>query len=334
MRTRDNAIHRKWNLLLALLLWLLACRVGLAQQFTIPVFPDTQGEIAHHPAMFFSQIKWIKAHKDSLHIPIVLHVGDMVDKNNYHQWDMVSEGFDILDNANIPYTVAVGNHDNHLVGRYSRKPIPGNKNAHLRETKKFNAYFPVYRFKAQRGRFEPNKSDNAYYTFRAGGLDWMVVTLEFGPRRGATNWAGKVIKNHPNYNVIILTHYFLREGKDGKGIIGTDTNFGANHSPKQLNKWLVKKHKNILIVISGHTTASAWRIGTGNHGNKIYEILQDYQTKKYHYGGGYLRLLTIDPRAGTISAKMYSPYYYKARHDSSRFTFKHAAFIKVKTKER
>jgi hypothetical protein len=261
---------------------------------------------------------------------MVLHVGDIVDKNNYHQWEIASKGFDILDKAHIPYALALGNHDNHLVGRYSRKPIPGNKNAHLRQTDKFNSYFPVYRFEAQRGRFEAKKSDNAYYTFRAGGLDWMVVTLEFGPRREAINWAGKVIEDHPNHNVIILTHYFLREGEKGKGIIGTDTNFGANHSPKGLNNLLIKDHKNILMVISGHTTASAHRIGKGKKGNRIYEILQDYQTKKYNYGGGYLRLLTIDPNAGTISAKVYSPYYHKTRHDSSQFTFKQVTFIKAR----
>jgi hypothetical protein len=328
----DSIKYKKGIFLLALELVLVFfySAPSFAQKFTIPVFPDTQGEIAHNPKMFFSQIRWIKNSQDSLHIPIALHVGDIVDMDNYHQWEIASEGFDILDKAHIPYALAVGNHDNRLVGRFNRKPRPGNKNAHLRQTGKFNAYFPVYRFRNQRGRFEPKKSDNAYYTFRVGGLDWMVVTLEFGPRRGAINWAGKIIEDHPNHNVIILTHYFLREGKKGRGIIGTDTNFGANHSPKELNNLLVKKYKNILMVISGHTTASAHRIGKGKNGNKIYEILQDYQTKKYNYGSGYLRLLTIDPNAGTISAKMYSSYYHKTKHGSSQFSFEHVTFIQGK----
>src|SRR5699024_8138677 len=182
----------------------------LSQKFTIPVFPDTQTEIRYSPDMFFSQIHWIEKSKDSLHIPIVLHVGDVVDLDNYHQWDIASEGFDILDNAHIPYAIAPGNHDNQSVGRYSRKSDIENTNAALRKTEKFNAYFPYYRFKLQRGRFEPNKSDNAFYTFRAGGLDWLVLALEFGPRKSVINWAENVIEDHPHHNVILLTHYFLR----------------------------------------------------------------------------------------------------------------------------
>ncbi len=303
------------------------CFPAFGQKFTIPVFPDTQTEIRYSPDMFFSQINWIKEKADSLRIPIVLHVGDVVDLDNYHQWDIASEGFDILDYAHIPYAIVPGNHDNHSVGRYSRKVTSDNKNADLRMTEKFNAYFPVYRFKLQRGRFEPNKSDNAYYTFRAGGLDWLVMALEFGPRRGAINWAAKVIEDHPNHNVIILTHYFLREG-DSEGIIGTDTNFGANRSPQELNDLLVKNHKNILLVLCGHTTESAWRIGKGKNGNKIYEILQDYQKRKYDFGGGYLRLLTIDVKGKTISGEMYSPYFDKTKQDSSQFSFSNVNFIR------
>lgn len=81
------------------------------------------------------------------------------------------------------------------------------------------------------------------------------------------------------------------------------------------------------MVISGHTGNSAKRVDIGVHGNKIYEILQDYQGEDF--GGGYLRLLTIDPDSQKIEAEMYSPYYNKTMGGSTSFSFSDVDFIKT-----
>lgn len=296
---------------------------AFGQKFTIPVFPDTQTEISRNPAMLFSQVNWIKEKKDSLNIPIALHVGDLVDFNNYGQWEVASEAFDILDDANIPYAITLGNHDGSAVGLHSGSAAPGNVNANLRTTDKFNSYFPVYRFKQQRGRFEADKSDNAYYTFSAGGLDWLVLTLEFTMRHDPLNWAEKVVENHPSYNVIIVTHYFLNPD----GNIGQRNAGYGNLSPQEMYDFLIKKHNNIKLVLSGHVDGSAKRVDKGVNGNNVYEILQDFQGKRFGYGNGYLRLLEIDTKEKTISAKIYSPYLDKEMGGESTFSFPDVDFI-------
>ncbi|GAA4316904.1 metallophosphoesterase [Compostibacter hankyongensis] len=313
------------NLKKAIVTGMLACpfTYSFGQKFTIPVFPDTQTEISKDPEMLFSQVNWIKEHKDSLHIPIALHVGDVVDFNNHSQWEYASEAFDILDEAGVPYAITVGNHDTHAIGLHSGSAAPGNVNANLRNTDKFNSYFPIYRFKKQRGRFEENKSDNAYYTFRAGGLDWLVLTLEFTSRRDPINWADEVVASHPSFNVIIVTHYFLNPD----GSIGQRNAGYGNLSPQEINDFLVKKYPNILMVLSGHVDGSAWHVEKGDKGNNVYEILQDFQGKKYGMGGGYLRLLEIDTQAKSISAKIYSPYHDKEMGGTSTFSFSNVDFI-------
>ena len=80
------------------------------------------------------------------------------------------------------------------------------------------------------------------------------------------------------------------------------------------------------MVISGHVCYSAYRLDTGEQGNTVYEILQDYQNEDF--GGGYIRLLDIDPRKKTISARMYSPFYDKPKNDTSTFSFSNVRFIK------
>ncbi|MFC5409473.1 metallophosphoesterase [Larkinella bovis] len=295
---------------------------GYSQTFTLPVFPDTQGEVGGNHAMFNSRIKWVVDHKDSLNIPMVLHVGDLVNFDNYDHFEVASKGYDVFDAHHIPYAITLGNHDTEAVGFNSGSAAPGNVNQNLRKTRKFNSYFPVSRFTHQRGRYEADKSDNAYYTFKVGKTNWLVLTLEFCPRMGPINWAGDIIKEYFNYNVIILTHYHLTP----KGEIDTRNAGYGDFSPQVVYDRLIKKHANIRFVLSGHVMSSALKVDTGEHGNKIYQILQNYQNDDM--GGGYIRMLSFDIDKKTVSASMYSPFYQKTREDKSKFILEDIDFIK------
>ena len=316
---RKNAI-----LILIVLLQLSFGSSSCTQKFTIPVLPDTQREVNYQPEMFTSQMEWLASHKDSLKIPIVLHVGDVVDTPIDDQYKIASEGFSILDRAKVPYAIAIGNHDRDrgkAVGEISGSAAAGNVNANHRKTTKFNSYFPVKRFTLQKDRFENNKSDNASYTFKAARLNWLVLTLEFCARQEAVDWANQVISKYPKHNVIVLTHYHLTSN----GEIGSHNAGCSSLSIRSIYDQLIKQHPNILMVLSGHHGKSVWRDDIGENGNHIYQILQDYQGEDH--GGGYIRLLEIDPKAGTISAKMYSPFYNQTKNDASIFSFSGVKFI-------
>lgn len=317
---------RKAHFIVVALLCFFIAQAALGQKFVIAILPDTQCEVNYNPAMFTCQMKWIAEKKDSLNIPIVLHVGDLVDFNSIDQYNRASEGFKILDNAHIPYAITLGNHDTGAVGEHSGSAAPGNVNANLRNTDRFNTYFPVKRFTEQKGRFEKNKSDNAFYTFKAGGLNWMVLTLEFCSRHAPVEWAGKVISKHPKHNVIVLTHYHL----NAKGIVGQDNAGYGDLSPQRVYDQLIKLSANVRIVLSGHTGSSVHRDDIGLKGNHIYQILQDYQGEDN--GGGFIRLLEIDPDSKTMSAKMYSPFYNRTKNDSSQFSFTGVDFVGQKVK--
>lgn len=313
-RTLKNKVFFLYGILM------LTCGIVSAQKFTIPVIPDTQENVTRKRGVFFSQIEWIAAKADSMKTPIALHVGDLVNFDNFDQWELASVGMRILDRANVPYAIALGNHDTGAVGEFSGSAAPGDVNVNLRNTQKFNYFFPVNRFPLQKGRFENNKSDNSYYTFRAGDVDWIVVTLEFCAREEAAQWMDKVLKEHPDHNAIILTHYHLT----GRGGIAPNNAGYGDMKVIDIFEQYIKPNKNVLLVLSGHTVWSAWKIDQGTQGNNIYQILQDYQRKD----DGYIRLLDIDTEKGTISAKMYSPYLDKTLEDDSFFSFTDVKFIK------
>ena len=104
----------------------------------------------------------------------VLHVGDVVEHNNEKEWKIAREALSLLD-GKVPYAIALGNHD--IGPRGSSK---------TRDTL-FGEYFPLTEFKKWEsfgGVYdrEPDRGENIYHVFRAGGRQWLALVLEFGPR--------------------------------------------------------------------------------------------------------------------------------------------------------
>lgn len=292
-----------------------------AQKFTLAIYPDTQSEVGGNTKMFFDRFDWIVAKKDSLNIPMVIGVGDLVNFDNYNHWEVASRGYELFDYHKIPYSIVLGNHDTEAVGVYTGSAAPGNTNQNLRRTGKFNSYFPRHRFANMRGVYEPGKSDNAYYTFKVGDTNWLVIGLEFCPRLGVINWASDLCKEFFDYNVIFTTHYYLTP----RGEIAESNAGYGDFAPWMIFSRAIKNNPNVKLVLSGHVSSTAWRVDDIAEGNKVYSILQNYQNDDQ--GGGYIRLLTIDVDKGTIDARMYSPYYNKTREDKSKFLIEGVSFI-------
>ncbi len=292
-----------------------------AQKFTLAVYPDTQAEVSSKNEMFFPRFDWIVKSRDSLNIPMVIGVGDLTNFDNYNHWEVASRGYELFDLHQIPYSIVLGNHDTEAVGVYTGSAAPGNVNQNLRKTHKFNSYFPQSRFPNLRGVYEPGKSDNAYYTFKVEDTNWLVIALEFCPRQGPLNWAADLCKEFYDYNVIITTHYYLTP----RGEIAESNAGYGDFSPQMIFSRVVRPNPNVRLVLSGHVSSTAWRVDEIAGGNKVYSILQNYQNDDF--GGGYIRLLTIDVDKGTIHASMYSPYYNKTRDDRSKFVIEGVSFI-------
>ncbi|GAB3937111.1 metallophosphoesterase [Mucilaginibacter myungsuensis] len=299
------------------------CFHASAQKFTIPIFPDTQEAVTRKHEMFYGQVNWIAKHRDSLKAPIVLHVGDLVNFDNVGHYEVASKGYQLFDKAKIPYAITVGNHDTEAVGENSGSAAPGNVNQNLRKTTKYNRYFPTDRFKLMKGTMEKGISDNSFHTFKVKNTQWLVITLEFCAREKAAKWMDSVISAYPKHNAIVLTHFHLTSN----GQINKNNAGYGDLSPEVIFNKYIKPHKNVLLVLSGHVCTTASRVDDGTEGNKIYQILQDYQCADN--GGGYIRLLEIDVDKRSISGLMYSPFYNKIDSDpKTRVMFSDVEFLK------
>jgi hypothetical protein len=287
---------------------------SIKQNATIVLLPDTQTYAEKYPEIVYSQTDWILKEADN--IDFVLQQGDLTQNNNDKEWGVIKQAFTKLD-GKVPYVLAAGNHD--------MGSGPG-KFADTRNTTLYNRYFPqnaMSKLPGFGGVFEQEKLENAFYLFKTGKINWLVLTLEFGPRNSVLDWANKVADQYPHHLIIINTHAYMysdstrQNGKDfwraqAYGV-GKDLGNDAVNDGEDIWNKLVKKHPKIRFVFSGHVLNEG--VGTlvsiNDAGYPVYQMLANYQEGvkgSINGGNGWLRILDMDFKKRQLNVKTYSPY--------------------------
>jgi len=299
------------------------------KSFQLVLLPDTQIYSEKFPGIFKAQTEWIAENADS--IAFVLHQGDITNRNIDEQWQNAVEALEILD-GKVPFTFVPGNHDIGDLGK-----------ADTRNSELFNKYMPYEKYSKADGfggAFERGKMDNTWHTFKAGGMKWLILSLEFGPGNKVLDWAGEVIEQHPSHKVIINTHAYMYSDNTRMSLerehswvpqkygLGKLTGEDAVNDGEMMWEKLVSQYPNIMMVVSGHVLHSGvgTLVSTGKNGNKVYQMLANYQVG-VKGGNGFLRIVSIDPAKQKISVKTYSPYVDQFNTDPDhQFEFKKVDF--------
>lgn len=295
--------------------------------FTIAVLPDTQHYSEKYPETFHAQTRWVAENQHARNIASVLQLGDVTNHNAPDEWKNASAAMKVLDDAKVPYAFCPGNHD------YSEKGACKDRTTRLSE------YFPVGRCRKQPsfgGVYdkEPGRTENSYHRFSAGGRDFLVLALEFGPRADVIRWANEIVTANAKREVILITHAFIyfddtrydwkKYGKKQKWNphgygIAKATNDDVSDGEELWNK-LVSKHENFILTLNGHVLED----GLGKvltktpAGREIPQVLVNFQMRP-NGGDGWLRLLEFRPDR-SIHVIDYSPTM-KKRNESKQNHF-------------
>lgn len=282
--------------------------------YGIVVLPDTQMYSWKHPHVYEAQTEWIAENAKRYNIAYVIHVGDVTQNNVKVEWEAAVSAHRKMADV-VPCALVPGNHD---LG-------PGGK-ARSRDSL-MSDYFSVSQFRKTPtfgGVYdkEPDRIENNYHLFSAGGRDWLILGLEFGPRDDVLRWANEVVAAHPKRTVIMVTHAYLRpdnfrynrkrllgEKKKPAGIDAyalSKAEGGYNDGEDLWNK-LVSKHANMTMVLSGHVCYTGLLSSKGEAGNTVHQMLVDYQ-RDPNGGNGFLRLLQVAPDGVTVKINDYSPF--------------------------
>jgi len=306
--------------------------------FSMAIMPDTQNEVSFQSVvqnnLFGNRTDYLVTNKDALNLRFVLHSGDVSNwgenddtqkfSDGKTQFQRASDAMRSVEAAGIPYVLSFGNHDTKAVCPGGAGCQNANPDAGLRQSPEFNKYFanrfgnPTSPYLEKRyvsyctaAASVPQSNplcniSNGYTLFEAGGLNWMVLSLELWPRTQVLNWAKDVIGRHKNYNVIVVTHSYL--GSDGNVLAGfNDGPYGTpgkvdEHSPKELFDTVISKYSNVRFVFSGHAGMAASGVQTGDSGNRIASYLECF-----HAQTNPVRILQIDATGNTATSYVYAP---------------------------
>ena len=252
-----------------------------SEDFLFIAIPDTQNLSTNYPTTMSNQFDWIADRfvanaTNPVDLKFVTGLGDIVNSSsNTTEWARADTAYDFLDAANVPYSVGPGNHD--LGGLY-------------------NTYFGPSRFTGKsyyQGSYAAGANENNYSFFSAGGMDFILINLQYSPTSAILDWADALLKANSDRRGIVEQH----------NILNTDNSWNSQTSFTAL-----KDNPNLFLMLCGHmhsgSDGSAYRAELGDDGHTIHILLTDYQDLS---DNDYLRLLTFKPAMDEIYAQVYSP---------------------------
>ncbi|WP_309135719.1 metallophosphoesterase [Cellulomonas sp.] len=236
--------------------------------------------------------------RDELNLQYVFHTGDIVDERDQaYQWENADAAYRMLDEAGLPYGVLAGNHD---VGNFDS------------DYSTYSRFFGEARY-AGNPWYGASYQDNRghYDLFTAGGIDFVVVSMGWGPGDAEIAWMNETLAKFPNRVAIINLHEYLLPS------------MGLGPVPQRIQDEVVATNPNVTMVMSGHYHDASTRIdrfdddGDGTAERVVTQMLFDYQGLP-EGGQGFLRLMHFDNEAQQIQVRTYSPSLevYNSDHET------------------
>ncbi|MGE9270103.1 MAG: hypothetical protein ACQKBU_04805, partial [Verrucomicrobiales bacterium] len=253
--------------------------------------------------------------------------GDLTNCDQEDEWQRVSEAFSRLDGV-LPNVVTVGNHD------LGKGHIGGSRATgfHRIMTRGRNRLNDQAMLSSWRG----GELENAAWKLEIGGVEWLILALEFGPREGAVAWADGVLADHSMTPTLMVTHEWIDhlstlehgealrsrpETHNSPYAYGIADEAGGVHCGEELWERLVRRYSQIRAVFNGHYRpygrdadgrvvpvtglASARRVDQHFDGSQVEQLLFNAQWERR---GGDGWMLFVEPSVrGLLKVGSYSP---------------------------
>ncbi len=281
--------------------------------YSFAIVGDPQIMNAKYAASFNGIFSWINNNTESKKINQVMVMGDLVDTNDAatEEWQ---RGQAALNGLTVPYNLIRGNHDGFLSNQ---------------STATFDTYFgsstkygqSVTGYYAAGGTYA-----NAYRTFEVSGVPYLVMMLDYGPSDAVLEWAGSVISENSDRNVIVMTHSYLSKNGTTEHPGNTNPPSSVTYGNDGTEIWneLIRKHENIVMVLSGHEGADqvVMTQRQGDNGNTVTEFLIDPQEldNRTEGGTGMVTMMYFSDNGRTVQLETYSTVknqYYLATNQFS-----------------
>lgn len=282
-----------------------------AYAYSIAFLPDIQYTTELYPKRLQPVFDYLLENREQKNIQYLISLGDLTNANTDKEWAAISAQTKRLD-GQLPYAVIQGNHD-----VFGTDGQPRFDQYYLNKT-------DYYRHVEENGGFYQEDSlANTYLLFSAGQVDYLILNLDFGAKDAVLSWADEVLREHADRRVIVVTHGYLHTHG---GWLTKDKTYapstylpGLNNGDDMWNK-LLKKHENVMLVVSGHISHDhiVHSTVTGDHGNTVHQLLMDPQyTDKLLGGAGIVALMEFTEDGRYARVMYYSTTQQKYFRESN-----------------
>lgn len=293
--------------------------------FQIAVLPDTQlymegVSTSTEYGRFKQQIQWIRDNKVSSKIAYVAHVGDIVNdgETNLNQWIRAKNEIYKLENDNIPYGLAVGNHDQTPFGDAGAGATNDG----------YGYYFGKSHFLGKSwygGAYgSSDNNDNHYDLFTSNGVNYIVLYIEFNEEgyhtqsdptiryrpdieAGVSAWANQILSTYSSRKAIIVSHSILNPSGAPTAFNQATTNTTGVLTPQgqKIYDLIAKNNQNVFLMLCGHKEGEAF-LKLNNNGHIVKVYAADY-THRANGGDGFMRLMKFNKTQQTLSTRTFAP---------------------------
>ncbi|QZP08469.1 metallophosphoesterase [Caenibius sp. WL] len=255
------------------------------------------------------------------------------------------KGFEMIA-GKVPFSVVPGNHDYDAMWTDSNHPpakeLKSMNDIGMLHAGGLNNFKSVFSNKSDffKGKswYVASHDDGAdsAQIFTAGGYRFLHIGLQFDAPNASLAWAAEVIKKYPGLPTIVSTHDYLDTSGQrlANPIIDNAAIDPEDNNPQMVWDKFISQHDQIFMVLCGHEHAQAFRVDDNRFGNKVYQILSDYQARgqtakdagvKLQYGegigDGWLRLMTFDmaPATPSVQIRTYSSHYKQLSSETPQY---------------
>ncbi|WP_236199043.1 calcineurin [Pseudomonas pseudonitroreducens] len=284
--------------------------------FVLPLLPDTQfyaennhrkrhlfrseqrfPDLPYQPALaFFAQTYWLAKHAELLQVPLVVHLGDVVENAGVAtQWQTASGAMRTLEERGVPYSIATGERDVH-------------EEASTDDRRSFLDRFKDH-FGPERAAWQSTyvgsdpKGLSQVHLFQRYGQSFLLLALDWSPSEATLAWAQSVIDEHPHVPVILASHSILQRGANGMAELSRED----NASGALLWDRLIRRNDQIFLTLNAHADGAVHTRMLNDLGHSVDMVMVDYQ-HQYLGGNGLLQLLELDLRRNRLAGLSLSPW--------------------------
>lgn len=246
------------------------------------------------------------------------------------EWENAQKAIFQLGDANVPYSICRGNHDDYMIDDYFNVPAYTDQfkdvggfysDSFAKHPKKREADNPdgyIY-WSAVTGHHE-NSIVNSYRTAEICGNKYIFITVDFNPTENVVKWVDQILGEYSDHLAIVTTHSYLNSEGALRSSDQGDTKYPLGYAAEQLWDMALKNHENLLMVVCGHvgSTSPVYSTNVGVHGNKVHQFLvnpQGYDVKDDENG----------PVKGTQDTGLV--LYVNFSADGSKITFDYYATL-------